>query len=315
MPEIINADLKIKYLRYIANNIQSSVPNIRTGTQKRILELLVDDGYVDNLCCPTEKGFKFLTDNKLNYLTSLSQDAFGVNLQNFYSDSHPRIDKLKLILENRPNPNHEIDHHPVSVESLVLRSSFIGSCENLYNKDVGFIGDYDSTNVALNYLFKVKSSTIFDIDTQLLDFFTSTASQYKYKIQALQYDISQYNKENTLYKEKFDIIVTDPPYTVKGMISFLKFAIDCLKSQGKGYVAIPFHENIDWTERILFESQKFIIGNNCSIVDVVKSFHQYPTTDGMKSSLLVFRKDSHIKKANLEKYYTYNKNINKPIEE
>lgn len=46
MPEIIDQELKLKYLRYLCSS-QNIKPNIRTATQEKIEELLRSEGYID----------------------------------------------------------------------------------------------------------------------------------------------------------------------------------------------------------------------------------------------------------------------------
>lgn len=253
-----------------------------------------------------------LQENKLIDIPTFEFSSYGVN--QIRGKSSKNKEKIANILLKRPQPNHVIDHHPVSIESLLTRAGFIGSNENLHDKNVAFVGDFDSTNIAMNVLYKLKNSTIFDIDKNLLNFFKEVSEANKYNSDIVYQDIFEFNSQRIKDLScKYDIFVTDPPYTVKGMIKFIEFAIHILKEGGRGYIAIPYHQNIDWTERVLLEAQKTILQNNCSIIEIMKSFHEYPTTDGMKSSMVVIRKGSDKKKAKLDTWYTYNTEPSKPV--
>jgi predicted methyltransferase len=313
MAELINEDLLIKVLRYLHASQEScrgkNSLSVRESTLSVAITLLNKMGLVTRYGKISKKGVDFLTSNRLNNIFKCEVSPFGINYVHY--DKNQTRSLLK-ILDKRPRPDYKLDHQPLMPELTMMRASYIASEENLYNKNVAFVGDYDSTNIALNLITKIDHSTVFDIDRRLIKYFSKVAMENKYNLNTVECDLFKFNKKE--YKNKFDVFITDPPYALKGMLDFIDVSISVLKDGGAGYIAVPYHNNIAWTERLLFETDRLLLKRGCVITDIYKGFHRYQTADGLKSSMVRIVKGAGKKSINRDKYYSYKKsNINIPI--
>lgn len=313
MAELIDNDLLIKILRYlytsqITKNFNSPM-NVRSSTFKVGVELLTKKGFVSKKGKVTSNGSNFLIEKGLDNIFRGEFSPFGVG---YNYKNQKQLKSFLDILKHRPAPNYKLDHQPLVPELTMMRANYIASEENLYNKRVALVGDYDSTNIALNLCTKVGSTTVFDIDKRLISFFNKSAKDNSYYIDTIECNIFKFRHNE--YKNSFDVFITDPPYALKGMLSFVEFSIFLLKEGGVGYIAVPYHGNIAWTERLLFDVNKLLIKKGCVVTDIHKGFHNYQTADGLRSSIIRIVKGANHKAINNSKYYSYKKmNINKPI--
>lgn len=313
MAELINQDLLIKILRYLYSSNEKGKSlrtiNVRGSTLSVALKLLYKRGLIAKMGKVSNKGIEFLKENGLDNVFTGEFSPFGVDFRN---KNNKQLQPFLKILKSRPTPNYKLDHQPLIPELTMMRANYIASEENLYNKKVAFVGDYDSTNIALNLSTKIGYTTIFDIDKRLINFFDEAAKKGNYNIETVECDIFKFSDND--FKKKFDVIITDPPYALRGMLSFVEFSISLLKENGVGYIAVPYHGNISWTERLLFEVDKLLIQKGCVITDIHKGFHSYQTADGLKSSMIRIVKGASDKNIDATKYYSYKRrNINKPV--
>lgn len=315
MPEIIDNNLLIKVLRYlwICNHLKMAVtlPNYRQTTLSVAKDILRKKEWITGHDLLTTKGKSFLEKNKLDDLLECTYTAFGY----LYKQDNVKINnRIIKILKQRPKPNHKIDQQPLPPELTIMRAKLIQSEENLFNKKIAFVGDYDSTNVALSLLSKIKEVYIFDIDKRLLNFFEKIAKKEKYIINTINCDISKFKSKK--FSEKFDIVVSDPPYAIGGIKKFIEFSVSLLKDDGIGFLAVPYHESISWTEQLLFEVVSLLAKKNCLIVDLKKSFYRYEGADNLNASAIKFKKmkrENTIDIDDTNKFYSYKiHNKNKP---
>lgn len=313
MPEIINKNVLIKILRYINTcsrlGIGSMPINFRKSTLGVAYKILFKKGLINKNNLLSAKGKLFLKKNKLDNIFECKYTSFGY----LYKESNNAIsNKIVKVIKSRPHPNSKLDQQPLPPQLTIMRAKYIASEENLVDRKIAFVGDYDSTNIALSMLFGNKESFIFDIDKRLLNFFEKTAKNNSYNINTVYCDIFKYKSKK--YNKKFDIIVSDPPYAAGGIKRFIEFGISLLKDGGIGFLAVPYHENISWTEQILFEVTKLLVDKNCLITDNNKNFYYYSGADNLKSSMIRFKKMKSNKSIDITKLYSYKeKNINKPI--
>ncbi len=136
-------------------------------------------------------------------------------------------------------------------------------------------------------------------------FFNKIAEEHNLPINCIHHDFR--NPLPKEYKEYFDVFVTDPPYTVKGMLRFIQNGIDMLAEHGIGYIAAPFHDKLLWSGELLLEIQKLIIRNECVITEIIKNFHIYQKTDGLTSSMIRLVKGMRDPTLDKNRFYWYRK--------
>lgn len=313
MAEVINEDLLIGTLRYLDAIEQKKIGDIpidtRHSTFKVVVDLLYKFGYIDNNNRISRKGTLFLERNKLRSFFKVDYTPFGVV---YDLNNAEFVSEVRKILKHRPKPDCSLDHQPLWPELTAMRAHYISSEEHLYNKRVAMVGDYDSTGLALSLITKIKDLSVFDIDRRILNYFEEVAKKYSFNLKKVEQDF--FKPIPKQYKGMFDVFITDPPYALGGMLKFIEFGITLLNKNGVGYIAVPYHENIDWTNELLFEVNKLIAEKNCVITDILKNFHDYQTADGLRSSMLRIKKVPKKIKIKKTKMYSYKQNnVNKPI--
>jgi len=313
MPEIINNDLTIKTLQYLyakQTHLIEGVPMCtRESTTRATFTILQQKGYIDQTNIVTQKGINFLREYRLTDMFSGKYTPFGMQHDVQKSTLYENI--LETLAE-RPAPNYTLDHQPLIPELTIARAQYIASEEILYNKRIAFIGDYDSTNVALLQLARAKEAVVFDIDTRLLRYFRKAAKKNSYVLETVECDIFNYYPHK--YLGSFDIFITDPPYAMGGMKGFLDFALSILAKGGVGFIAVPYHDNISWTEDMLYKVSQFLINKRCVLTDINKHFHRYQSADGLQSSMIKMKKGVNSQGNYKEQLYSFKENnINEPI--
>jgi predicted methyltransferase len=312
MAEIIDRDLLVGTLRYLDAQENGETAGITVDTRQTthsvVMELLMKSGFVNTEGKVSPKGERFLEQNKLRDLFKIKYTPYGVEYE---GNGNGFVSEVTEILKSRPVANHSLDHQPLWPELTAMRAHYISSEENLFDKKVAMVGDYDSAGLALNLITSVKETTVFDIDKRLLRYFGQVARKHNFSLKRVYQDL--FKKTPNKYIGKYDVFVADPPYAMGGMRKFIEFGIDLLKDGGTGYIAVPYHENIAWTERMLFEVGKLVMKRGCVITDVLKNFHRYQTADGLRSSIIRIKKGAFLKEIDVDKMYSYKKiNINKP---
>lgn len=314
MPELIDKDLLVRTLRYIAfrdhGNISKIDIDTRFTTHKKVVDILTTEGFLNQNGEISKKGSNFLLNNKLGKPFEANYTPYGV----VYEYDNEYLRDLRQILASRPEPNYEIDHQPLLPDLTGMRAHYISSQENLFDKTIAMVGDYDSAGIGINLATRVGGMTIFDIDERLLEYSNKIARERSFPIKCVKQDF--FKSMPKKYVGQFDIFVTDPPYTMVGMKKFIEFGLKLLKDDGIGYIAVPYHESISWTERMLYEVNMLVMNQGCVITDIIKNFHRYGSADGLRSSMVRIKKGSNLKPINTKNMYSYKlSNINVPIVE
>lgn len=313
MPEIIDNDSLIQGLRYLdfcrTQQMKGLPFNCRKSTLAVITRLLRDKGLISRGGALTSLGRTFLKEQRLDHYFTSRYTPYGY----VHRKRSSRINrKIINILRDRPKPNARLDQQPLPPELTIMRAEYIGSEENLFDKTIAFVGDYDSTNVAVSLLSKTKDMYVFDVDNRLLKFFGKVARRNAFTLTTVHCDIFTYRSKK--FAKTFDIVVSDPPYAMGGIKKFIQFSISLLKDNGIGYLAVPFHENISWTEQMMFQVTRILERNNCLITDMKKHFYYYHGADDLKSSVIRFKKIAVDRTLNISRLYSYKAhNTNTPV--
>ena len=106
---------------------------------------------------------------------------------------------------------------------------------------------------------------------------------------------------------KFDAFVTDPPYTEMGYKYFLTYGLRHIKMEGFAFVAVPYMNEEDWTDELLFKVEDFLIQNGFVIIEIIPGFAEYQHDDKVISTMLIAKKVTVSKptKNNLRRAKTY----------
>lgn len=184
-------------------------------------------------------------------------------------DKFSRLDNiLDEIWENKPLPTLLFDQRPVTRNTSLKRVAYLLTKNDVYNKNIVFLGDDDLTSICLGLINKDCNITVLDADKRLINYINKVAKEKKLKIKAYEYNVmDEVPKE---FLKKFDTLMTDPtpekiPFTI-----FTNSAIDLTKDDGIIYTSIystAMSKNLDL--------QKTITDMNLYITEMIPCFTHY----------------------------------------
>jgi len=214
---------------------------------------------------------------------------------------------VKFVSKKRPVSNELIDQCPITNKDLIQRVNLIYKyLPPSENRKILFIGDDDLTSAVIGNTSLLDLSVV-DIDKNIL-------STIKNCIKKKQINLINLNildvidgKISDSLSNKFDAFVTDPPYTEMGYKYFLTYGLRHIKMEGFAFVAVPYMNEEDWTDELLFKVEDFLIQNGFVIIEIIPGFAEYQHDDKVISTMLIAKKVTVSKptKNNLRRAKTY----------
>ena len=196
------------------------------------------------------------------------------------------FDILKPIFEERPQVNTQLDQSKNTIETAIQRALYLYENGALEGKHIIFLGDDDFTSVAVGLLYTInfpdepklipKSITVIDIDERILEKIKEVFESHNLEVRCIKHDLRE-PLLNSL-NNKFDTVITDPPYTTAGLELFLKTACQLLHILddpkflvGKDILLSYAHRSSDRT----LEFQSIINKFNLAIMEIIPGFNKY----------------------------------------
>lgn len=228
----------------------------------------------------TSKGRAFVEE---------SLGFYGVNKELYtklFSDSWSdikEIDELKETLNeifiNRPQVDVTIDQSKCTVDTAIKRAVLCAKNSALIGKKILCLGDDDLVSIALGFLLKklfnnssYSKTRIFvmDIDNRILDYISSISKDEDLPISCKYVDLRMPLPEE--FKNQFDCLFTDPPYTLQGMNLFLSRGLEALKNQNGLSIFFSYaHKSPEFE----LNMQKYFVHMGLMISEILNSFNIY----------------------------------------
>lgn len=242
----------------------------------------------DNLAL-NKAGLQFTgQNNPLPYKWSLLE----------YTDTH-LADKLSEVRKNcSSDPKREYDQFFASIQTSVSKALVVRDKGLLDDKArVALLGDDDIVSLALALINPNLEITVFELDRDIISTIEKGAELLGIKnIQLVTYDAR--NDLEKHFVNKFDVVLTDPPYTKSGFSLFLKRAVemagyDARKQQSK-YIFIHYGASFKSPEKFL-KVQEVINRFGLWQEDVLYSFSRYTGAEsiGNASTLYILQTTPH----------------------
>jgi len=194
--------------------------------------------------------------------------------------------------EYKKEASRELDQFYALPETSVKKAQVMVARGEVAGKNIALIGDDDFVSLALILLDGgFRSLTVFDTDNDLLSFIkTKTADMGIDNVQTVHYDCREELKEE--FYGRFEVVLTDPPYTRYGAELFLERALEMI-----GGGASPdrkiffFYGNSSKTPEKFLKIQEIVNRANLVIEDKIKNFAHYSGAEsiGSASSLFILR--------------------------
>jgi len=192
----------------------------------------------------------------------------GIILDGRFEETLARF--LELTTE-RPPPVVEYNQGIIHPRDLALKAAFMHHRGDLEGRSIVLIGDDDLFSIFLALLGLACHLTVLEIDDRLIRYVNEKAERNSLPIMARRYDV-KVSLPGDL-RAACDAFVTEPPEGLKGMLLFLRRAIDALTMRGSGYFGLTTLESSlpKW-----LAIQKFLVENGTVITDLLRNFSLYP---------------------------------------
>ena len=139
------------------------------------------------------------------------------------------LDKMKKYVKLRPRPYTWLDQAFCTPETAVLRALFMFEEGDIEGRRIIFLGDDDLTSIAASLLKASRKITVIDIDDRLLKLIDEISRSEELNVECVHHDLRQPLPKEL--KNNYDIVFTDPPYTVQGLKLFLSRGIESLRKR------------------------------------------------------------------------------------
>jgi S-adenosylmethionine decarboxylase proenzyme len=134
------------------------------------------------------------------------------------------------LLNERPDADFSLDQSHATSDTVINRMLFLLKKGELEGRKILFLGDDDATSLIIGLLDLIEEITVIDIDSHVIDFLSRKANDLFIK----NYNVVSHDLRDPLPPEfinKYDLVITDPPYTNEGLRLFLKRAQQALRTE------------------------------------------------------------------------------------
>ncbi len=188
-------------------------------------------------------------------------------------------EELQELFENRPQVDVTIDQSKSSIDTSLNRAMLSLENHNLVGKRILCLGDDDLVSIALGFLLKklfnntihpATKITVMDIDKRIIDYINDIAIKESLPIKCEYVDLRMPLENN--FKNQFDCIFTDPPYTLEGMNLFLSRGIEALRDDSGLAIYFSYaHKSPDFQ----LTMQKCFLSMGLIVSEVRARFNNY----------------------------------------
>ncbi len=191
------------------------------------------------------------------------------------------LNKIKEFINNRPTPEFSLDQSHADFPTIIKKTLYLLKKGDIEGRRIIFLGDDDVISLAVGMTKLAKEITVLDLDNRVLDFISQSAEELSLNnFNALSHDLREPSPSTII--NKYDLVVTDPPYTNEGLRLFLKRAREVLKSNvsidSKTYPIIGKKCLLSFGNKPPEEMQKLqmsILDHDFIINEMIPDFNHY----------------------------------------
>lgn len=227
----------------------------------------------------TEKGIN-LVENQLGF--KYIDKTLYLDLMENPFEYNEKIEGLKKELEeiykNRPSADVTIDQSKATLDTVINRGLLALSSNTLIGKNIACVGDDDLVSIILGFLLKILFTkenkmtqiTVFDIDDRIIEYIESVAKEHDLNIICFKKDFR--TSFDSDFKNHFDTVFTDTPYTETGLNLFVSRAVELLKEELDLSLFLSFANK---SSRERFILQEYFYNMGLLIKDIIPNFNVY----------------------------------------
>jgi len=188
----------------------------------------------------------------------------------------------------RPNPKREFDQFYATSETVAKRVTLFSQKDDLKGRRILFLGDDDLDSLAVAQTRQPAEIVVLDIDNDMLDIIQKTAQKEGYRnVRVQKYDARRPLPKE--YQSYFDVVFTDPPYTLSGFGVFLSRLASASTKDANIYICYGYtQKELERPLRI----QKLISDWGLHIAEKYEDFNEYTGAKSINnhSSLYILKK-------------------------
>jgi len=193
------------------------------------------------------------------------------------------LKRFSQLTADRPPPDFAYNQGIIDSRDLALKAAVMDRRGDLEGRSVLLLGDDDLFSIYLACLELSCRVTVLEIDTRLIGYINEKTENHGLAITARQYDVNA-SLPNDL-RGACDVFVTEPPEGLKGMLLFLRRAVESLGMGGSGYFGLTTLESSlsKW-----LAIQRFLVKRKMVTTDLLRDFSLYPESGDPVDDYTVF---------------------------
>jgi hypothetical protein len=191
--------------------------------------------------------------------------------------ARPVLERLSRIVEGAPSLDVTLDQAPCTPETSLRRALLMLQNGALEGQRILLLGDDDSVSIAVALLGRglydgelTQGITVIDADERRLSFIREAAGREQLSIDLVHHDLREPLPSEL--RRAFDVIATDPPYTLEGARLFLARGTEAMTSGGG---AACFFSFAHWPPSQMLALQAVFVELGLAVRAVRPNFNQY----------------------------------------
>ena len=187
------------------------------------------------------------------------------------------VERLAEIVKRAPSVDVTLDQAPCSPDTAIRRALLMLQNGALEGKRVLLLGDDNSVSIAIGLVGRAlrqgdltRGVTVIDADERRLAFLRQAAAREQLALETIHHDLRHPLPANL--RRAFDVIETDPPYTLEGAKLFLARGCEALSADADGHCFFSFAH---WPASQMLDLQKVFIELGLAVRAVWPDFNRY----------------------------------------
>jgi predicted methyltransferase len=190
-------------------------------------------------------------------------------------DLRSAVERLTDLIAEAPPVDVTLDQCPCTPETSILRALLMLKNGALEGRRVLILGDDDSVSLAIGLVGQAlrkgdltRGVTVIETDPRRVAFLRTAAERDGIAVELLQHDLR--DPVPAALARGFDVVATDPPYTLAGARLFLSRAAEALGGDGACYFSFT-----RWPAAQLADLQRAMLDLGFAARAVHPSFNRY----------------------------------------
>lgn len=191
---------------------------------------------------------------------------------------HQEYPILETIFDNRPEVDVTVDQSNCTLETSLKRATYILKNEMRLNENLLCVGDDDLVSIANAFVYRYVFNdqphsfitTVLDCDIRILEYIHSIAQTYNLPIDCMRHNLLECLP--TCVIGKSTSVITDPPYTLQGFITFVTSGVLTIKNKQAANIYVSFGKKVIEDK---LKIQQFLSTSNILIDKILENFNRY----------------------------------------